>query len=161
MNTVEPYSSFYESCVWIAVLLPLISFVVSSIIREQYAWLVSMLAPVCLLFSLIAALYVGIHTWNQDPYIVQWSWFHIGSHQIAIELLLNNLSVLMLMIVSGVSFLIHLYSLGYMAGDAGTKRYFAMLGLFTFSMLGIVVSGNIFMIFIFWELVGFSSYMLI
>jgi NADH-quinone oxidoreductase subunit L len=67
----------------------------------------------------------------------------------------------MLMVVTGISFLVHLYSLGYMAGDAASKRYFGMLGLFTFSMLGIVVSDNLLLIFIFWELVGFSSYMLI
>lgn len=67
----------------------------------------------------------------------------------------------MLMVVSSISFLVTSYSTGYMAGDPGIKRYFAMLGFFTFSMLGIVVADNLFMVFIFWELVGFSSYMLI
>jgi NADH-quinone oxidoreductase subunit L len=67
----------------------------------------------------------------------------------------------MMPLVSVVSFLVHLYSVGYMAGDNGTKRYFAMLGFFTFAMLGIVLSDDLLTIFIFWELVGFSSYLLI
>ncbi len=67
----------------------------------------------------------------------------------------------MLVIVTLVSFLVNFYSIGYMAGDPDIRRYFAMLGFFTFSMLGIVASSNLLIIFIFWELVGFSSYMLI
>ena len=67
----------------------------------------------------------------------------------------------MLLVVSFISFLVHVYSIGYMAGDAGIRRYFSMLGLFTFSMLGIVIADNLLLLFIFWELVGFSSYMLI
>jgi len=67
----------------------------------------------------------------------------------------------MLLVVTGISFLVHFYSTGYMVGDTGIRRYFAMLGFFTFSMLGIVVTDNLLLIFIFWELVGFSSYMLI
>lgn len=67
----------------------------------------------------------------------------------------------MLFVVAVVSFLVHLYSIGYMASDAGPKRYFAMLGFFTFAMNGIVLADSLLIIFIFWELVGFSSYMLI
>ncbi len=67
----------------------------------------------------------------------------------------------MLIVVTGISFLVHLYSIGYMVNDAGIKRYFAILGFFTFSMLGIIVADNLLLIFIFWELVGLSSYMLI
>src|SRR4030095_1613485 len=64
-------------------------------------------------------------------------------------------------VVTLISFLVNLYSIGYMAGDRDIRRYFAMLGFFTFSMLGVVVASNLLIIFIFWELVGFSSYMLI
>lgn len=67
----------------------------------------------------------------------------------------------MLPLVTLISFLIHLYSVGYMAGENSIKRYFAMLGFFTFAMLGIVVSDNLLVLFIFWELVGFSSFMLV
>lgn len=68
---------------------------------------------------------------------------------------------MMLLLVTLISFLVHLYSTGYMAGDSDLRRYFGMLGFFTFAMLGVVVSGDLLLTFIFWELVGFSSYMLI
>ena len=67
----------------------------------------------------------------------------------------------MLLIVTGVGSIIHIYSIGYMKGDPGFSRFFACLSLFRFSMLGIVVSNNFFQMFVFWELVGLSSYLLI
>src|SRR5207237_8718012 len=73
----------------------------------------------------------------------------------------DPLSLLMLLIVTGVAAAIHLYSVGYMRQDAGLPRYFACLSLFTFSMLGIVLANNFLELFIFWELVGVSSYLLI
>jgi len=74
---------------------------------------------------------------------------------------LDDLSRLMLLVVSGVGSLIHIYSLGYMRDDEGKSRYFAALSLFMFAMLGIVLANNFVMLFIFWELVGFTSYVLI
>ena len=67
----------------------------------------------------------------------------------------------MMVVVSSISFLVHLYSTGYMAGDAEIQKYFAMLGFFTFAMLGIVMTNNLLLLFFFWELVGFASYQLI
>src|SRR5690606_28554069 len=67
----------------------------------------------------------------------------------------------MVLVVTIVSFLVHMYSAGYMAGDGSIRRYFIMLGFFTFTMLGIVLSDNLLILFMCWELVGFSSYMLI
>jgi NADH-quinone oxidoreductase subunit L len=75
--------------------------------------------------------------------------------------LLDPISVMMLIVVSTVSFMVHIYSIGYMKGEKGFERFFAFLSLFTFSMLGLVVSTNIFQMYIFWELVGVSSYLLI
>jgi len=74
---------------------------------------------------------------------------------------IDNLTSIMLAMVTLISLLVHLYSTGYMAGDKNYGRYFAFLGIFTFSMLGIVLSDNLFSIYIFWELVGLSSYLLI
>ena len=71
------------------------------------------------------------------------------------------LGLLMLLVVTGVGGAIHIYSWGYMRDDRGFSRYFAGLSLFTFSMLGIVLANNFLMLFIFWELVGVSSYLLI
>ncbi len=74
---------------------------------------------------------------------------------------LDPISVMMLVVITTVSFMVHVYSNGYMHGERGFQRYFAFLSLFTFSMLGLVVATNIFQMYIFWELVGVSSYLLI
>ena len=80
---------------------------------------------------------------------------------IDLGVLLDPISVMMLIVISTVSFMVHIYSLGYMKGERGFERYFAFLSLFTFSMLGLVLATNIFEMYIFWELVGISSYLLI
>jgi NADH-quinone oxidoreductase subunit L len=85
----------------------------------------------------------------------------LGVFQVKIGYLINGLTKLMLLVVSGVGLLIHIYSLGYMEDDKGRSRYFCGLSLFMFSMLGIVLANNFIMMFIFWELVGVSSYLLI
>ena len=74
---------------------------------------------------------------------------------------LDPISVMMLIVISTVSLMVHIYSLGYMKGERGFQRYYAFLSLFTFSMMGLVVATNIFQMYIFWELVGVSSYLLI
>lgn len=144
-----------------ALLLPLVSAGVCLIIREKYAWLVAFLSPLFLLASLAAATYSWLTLWNAGPVQYQIAWFTIAGQSIDLSLLLNNTVLLMMVVVSAVSFLVHLYSVGYMAEDAEQNRYFCMLGLFTFAMLGIVVTGDLLILFMFWELVGFSSYMLI
>lgn len=88
-------------------------------------------------------------------------WMLLGQFSIEFGVLFNGLTFLMLLIVTGIGSLIFLYSMTYMAGDPAKSRYFASLSLFAFSMLGIVLSNNLIQIFIFWELVGLSSYLLI
>ncbi|MDH4092024.1 MAG: NADH-quinone oxidoreductase subunit L [Cyclobacteriaceae bacterium] len=80
---------------------------------------------------------------------------------IHLGILLDPLSVMMLVVITTVSLMVHIYSLGYMKGEVGFARYYAFLSFFTFSMLGLVVATNIFQMYIFWELVGVSSYLLI
>ncbi|MDE6121280.1 MAG: hypothetical protein K2F63_05770 [Muribaculaceae bacterium] len=80
---------------------------------------------------------------------------------INIGFLLDPISAMMLVVITTISFMVHLYSLGYMEGEKGFQRYYAFLSLFSFSMLGLVVATNIFQMYIFWELVGASSYLLI
>jgi len=89
-------------------------------------------------------------------------WLHMTEYlHIDIGILLDPISVMMLVVITTVSFMVHFYSLGYMKGEKGFERFFAKLSLFTFSMLGLVVATNIFQMYIFWELVGVSSYLLI
>ena len=89
------------------------------------------------------------------------SWAHVGGLDIHIALKLDHLSTGMMVIVSGVGLLVHIFSLAYMKDDESVNRYFCGLGLFLFSMTGIVLAENFIMMFIFWELVGLSSYLLI
>src|SRR5205814_1579198 len=81
--------------------------------------------------------------------------------RVPLGLMLDQLSRTMAVVVSGVGALIHIYSIGYMRDDEGKSRYFAALSLFMFAMLGIIFANNFVMLFIFWELVGFTSYVLI
>ena len=76
-------------------------------------------------------------------------------------IMLDPISVMMLVVISTVSLMVHIYSFGYMKGEKGFQRYYAFLSLFTMSMLGLVVATNIFQMYVFWELVGVSSYLLI
>jgi len=141
--------------------MPFVSFLISFIISEKYSWILSFIAPFLSLLSAFGAVVVLIETWNEQPIAMHWNWFSVAGIQFTAGILIDNLSALMLMIVTLISFLVHVYSTGYMAGDSNIRTYFGMLGFFTFAMLGIVVAGNLLLIFIFWELVGFSSYMLI
>ena len=95
-----------------------------------------------------------------EAFNITWLRFSDNLH-IDLGVLLDPISVMMLIVVSTVSFMVHIYSLGYMKGERGYERFFAFLSLFTFSMLGLVVATNIFQMYIFWELVGVSSYLLI
>ena len=94
------------------------------------------------------------------PWNFEWLPF-TSSLRIDMGILLDPISVLMLVVVSTVSLMVHIYSFGYMKGERGFQRYYAFLSLFTFAMLGLVVATNIFQMYVFWELVGVSSYLLI
>ena len=96
-----------------------------------------------------------------DAFEMSFNWMTFSAFRIEIGLLLNNLSLLMLLIVTGVASLVAIFSSQYMKGDEGYSRYFAALAFFSFSMLGIVLANNLIQIFIFWELVGVASYLLI
>ena len=90
-----------------------------------------------------------------------WSWLSLGAFEVSMGFLFDGTAATMLAMVALVGFLIHVFSLGYMADDKARARFFGGLSIFMFSMLGIVLADNLIMIFVFWELVGFSSYMLI
>ncbi|MBI3316876.1 MAG: NADH-quinone oxidoreductase subunit L [Candidatus Omnitrophica bacterium] len=118
------------------------------------AWLATLTLGVCFGFSMVLA---------QNPHSFEssFTWIHLPLIQIEFGILVNSLSLLMLLIVTGIGFLIFLYSIAYMKEEKGIPRYFASLSFFAFSMLGVVLSNNLIQTFIFWELVGLSSYLLI
>jgi len=93
---------------------------------------------------------------------LKYTWLQFSPNvSIDMGIILDPISVMMLVVVTFVSLMVHIYSLGYMKGEERFPTFYAFLALFTFSMLGLVVSSNIFQIYIFWELVGVSSYLLI
>lgn len=121
------------------------------------------MATTFMLVNLLLSILIFIDVWpnGETTYQGSWSWFSVGDHSFNFGIKVDQLSAMMLLIVTLVSFLVHLFSIEYLRGDRNFEKYFAYLGLFTFSMLGIVLMDSLFTIFIFWELVGLSSYLLI
>jgi NADH-quinone oxidoreductase subunit L len=108
----------------------------------------------------LSAIFIGANGWEPIRESSA-TWLAVAEFQVDFGLRFDPLSLLMMLMVTGVAGLIHIYSWGYIHDDPGFSRYFACLSLFTFSMLGIVLSNNFVQLFIFWELVGVSSYLLI
>jgi len=98
---------------------------------------------------------------DPTPYEAGFTWIALGGVELQIGILIDSLTAIMLVVVCTVSALVQIYSLGYMHGDPRFSRYYSFLSLFTTSMLGLVIANNFAMIFIFWELVGLTSYLLI
>ena len=153
-------------------LLPLASFLVLGLagmkMRPAAAGAVgtAVLAVVALLSYWTAFEYfsAGRDAAGVFPTLIPWNavWLPIGGAlHIDLGILLDPISVMMLVVISTVSLMVHIYSLGYMKGERGFQRYYAFLSLFTMSMIGLVVATNIFQMYLFWELVGVSSYLLI
>ncbi len=140
--------------------IPLISAVIIALFlrkRGEAASLVSVAAAGFLCILSLKLIFGGGPAADHVAY----RWMEIGSMRIDMGFLWDANTATMLFVVAFVGFLIHIFSLGYMHDDEAKARFFGGLSIFMFSMLGIVFADNLFMIFIFWELVGFSSYMLI
>jgi NADH-quinone oxidoreductase subunit L len=156
-----------EDLAWIVLLLPLLSLLVLTLFtrRDPRLSAVISISAVCLSFLVGTGLFILMGaTETRLALSSTLDWLSVpGTEGIQIELglLLDPLSLLMLVVVTGVGAAIHIYSYGYMREDPAMARYFACLSLFTFAMLGIVLANNLVMMFIFWELVGVSSYLLI
>jgi len=151
----------YEILPWLILLLPLVSAAVITLFTLRYKTLSSLISigAVAIGFGM-TCFFVnanGIHFSGETSV----SWLTIGNLQVDLGLNLDALSMMMLFVVTGVGGLIHIYSYGYMHEDESMARFFACLSLFTFSMLGIVLANNFLLMFIAWELVGVSSYLLI
>lgn len=142
-------------------LLPLGSAILAVLVPNRYRWITPPASIVLHLFTTILSFSIALTRWNAEPFLWSIRWFDLGSNDISIGFLLNNTTLVLLLVVSFVSLMVHLFSVGYMAGDRGEQRYFGMLGFFTAAMLGLVLSDNLLVLFICWELVGFSSYLLI
>ena len=142
-------------------LFPLLSFLFLLIFGKRLKEASSYIASLLALASFVYTLLVLFDRFTAPTYKAEATWLEIGSIQLTVGFEVNQLNALMLVIVSLVSLLVHIYSAGYMKGDDRVSVYYAYLGLFTFAMLGLVLSPNLLQTYMFWELVGLGSFLLI
>ena len=143
-----------------ALLTPLLSAVLIACFLRRRGTLASYLS-VAAAAGICAFSYLAIQASEAGPIRAAVDWLSFGNFTVSMGFLFDGVSATMLTMVAFVGFLIHVFSLGYMADDKAKGRFFGGLSIFMFSMVGIILADNLIMIFVFWELVGFSSYMLI
>jgi NADH-quinone oxidoreductase subunit L len=144
-----------------AVLLPLLAFLINLCLPGKGNKLSGGISTFAILISAVLSVFVFADVWNRHPIHINTIWFTMGDTKLYAGILLNNLSALMLLLVSFIALPVHIYSTAYMKSDERYKRYFTYLSFFCFSMLALVIADNLFLFYGFWELVGFSSYLLI
>ncbi len=158
MVAVELISPVFAAIVVVA--LPFIAFLIQAIVGKRSTSGNISLIAICL-STIISLVFVFAEVWQSMPRSATQPWFTIGVSTFTVGVLLNNLTVLMQLLVCVIALPVHIYSRAYMKGDPGIHRYWMYLSLFCFAMLGLCISKNLFMMYIFWELVGFASYLLI
>lgn len=151
-----------EALAWLILFLPLLAAAGITLFTLRDPVLSARLSISAVVLGFVLSVATFFYFRNASgPVEASASWLAVGTLKIGFGVRLDPLSLLMLLVVTGVGGAIHVYSYGYMQGDRDFSRYFASLSLFTFSMLGIVLATNFIQMFIFWELVGVSSYLLI
>ena len=165
-----------ELTIWLIILLPAFAFVLNGVVlrwipevavgpyrltgkkSDLAGWLTVLAVGASFVLSFLALIKVVSDGAQQFE---MHSWIAVAGVDITFGIMLDQLTAIMLVVVSGVSFLVQVYGIGYMHGDDGYTRYFSYMALFTASMLGLVTARNVIQLFVFWELVGISSYLLI
>ncbi len=155
----------YINIAWLVPALPLLGFLITGMgyrrLKHHQAGIIAS-SMVVLSFLISAALYFVLQSAGKDSATVTlFNWIAIGKMNIPFALLIDHLSLTMMLIITGVGALIHIYSIGYMHGDDRVNSFFAQMNLFTFSMLLLVMGANYLVLFIGWEGVGLCSYLLI
>ncbi|MBI4295282.1 MAG: NADH-quinone oxidoreductase subunit L [Chloroflexi bacterium] len=157
-----------SSALWLIFLIPLFSFILISFVlrpffnsRPRLSGYLTILAVAASLGLSLATLAAVINAPGRTLAVPDVRWAVIGDFSIHLGLLVDSLTAVMLVVVTGVSLMVQIYSQGYMKGDPGYHRYYAFMSLFTASMLGLLLSDNLLMLYVFWEGVGLCSYLLI
>ena len=157
-----------QELVWLIFLLPLFSFAVISLILRPFLNHKPKVSGYIIIASLLGSLALSIWVLTAvmaaDGHVLEMSpitWLAVGNFTINIGLMVDSLTAVMLLVVTIVSLMVQIYSQGYMHGDPGYHRYFGFMSLFTASMIGLVLANNLLFMFVFWELVGLCSYLLI
>ncbi len=156
----------FDKLPWLLLLFPLLGVIINGFFGRRLGRKgVSLVGPGVVLVSFLLALILLFGLLQSpgefEPSSSLFTWIAIGSFQVEASLLLDPLSLVMVLVVTGVGFLIHVYSTGYMAEEERFARFFTLLNLFIFSMLTLVLADNFLLLYVGWELVGFCSYMLI
>jgi NADH-quinone oxidoreductase subunit L len=152
---------------WIIPVLPLLGVVLNLFLGYRLGRrFVNIVGPGVVGLAFVASLLavvqlLGLPAEERSKDLALFSWIPVGDFQVSAALLLDPLSAVMILVVTGVGFVIHVYSAGYMADDTSYARYFTYLNLFTFSMLTLVLASNYLLLYVGWELVGICSYLLI
>ncbi len=154
--------------IWLIFLLPVFSFIIISLFIRPFVKPESRVAGYITIAALSGSLALSIWTLaavmaapQHELPVPDISWIVIGEFSFSLSLIVDSLTAVMLVVVTLVSLMVQIYSQGYMHGDTGYHRYYAWMSLFTASMLGLVIAGNLLFVFVFWELVGLCSYLLI
>lgn len=146
---------------WLIPIFPLVTFLVLLLsggrLRERGAFI----GIICTVASFVLSLLVLIERFKEPTYNISIDWLSFGGTQLSAGFEINQLNALMLVVVSLVSLLVQIYSKGYMKGEVRFSIFYAYLGFFTFAMLGLVMAPNLLQLYIFWELVGVGSFLLI
>ena len=153
-----------DKYIWLIPLLPLLGFVINGIGRNSLSkGLIGAIGSLVILasFGLSIAAFFQIKSTGVPINVDLFTWFSVGTLKVSFSFLVDQLSSIMLLIITGVGFLIHLYSTGYMHDDDGFGKFFSYLNLFVFFMLLLVMGSNYLIMFIGWEGVGLCSYLLI
>ncbi|MFQ6615661.1 MAG: NADH-quinone oxidoreductase subunit L [Fidelibacterota bacterium] len=153
-----------DSVIWLIPGFPLAGFLLNGLLGKRLSEKASGLigsVSVGLSFVLGTILFGSVLNTHEPLRQSLFTWLWVGDLQISVSYLLDSVSLIMVLVVTGVGCLIHVYSMGYMKGDRGFQRYFAFLNLFTFMMLTLVMADNLVLLFVGWEGVGLCSYLLI
>ena len=148
--------------VWLIPLFPLLGTLVNLLFGRALGRAAHWIAVPALGLAFLSACAVFARVWNGETYVGDLApWIAAGAFKAPLTAQVDQLTAVMLLVVTGVGFLIHLYSVGYMHGDDGFARFFTYLNLFVFSMVMLVLAGNFLLLYVFWEAVGLCSYLLI
>jgi NADH-quinone oxidoreductase subunit L len=153
---------------WWILILPLLAFIAIVALVLPWKKAPRFMAGYLTILAIAAALVISIlalvKVWQQPDHQISLpviNWLTFGTFSFQVGIIMDSLTAVMLVVVTGVSLMVQIYSLGYMQHDPGIKRFFAWMSLFTAAMLGLVMANNLLMMYVFWELVGLCSYLLI
>ena len=146
----------------LASVAPLLAFLLIMVVTRRHERVSAGLSIAAIAMACICSILLLVRYWGlTEPLQVTGTWVTTGQLVVSIGFVLDPLSLLMVTVVSSISLLVQVYSIGYMAGDPGFSRYYAYMSLFAWAMISLVLSPNLLQLYVFWELVGVSSYLLI